>query len=105
MDIKVKKRLLWAIFFSICFMVFLLKRVDWKHFSLIAGRLDIKDLIIACIVYILANLVRTFRFCKLDHTDKKLIHWWNINQFYNFITATLPGGLGEAATAYALKRY
>ena len=53
----------------------------------------------------LGNLVRSFRFNKLDHTDKKLSHWWTINAFYNFITATLPGGAGEAATAYVLKRF
>lgn len=105
MDIKVKKRLLWAIFISIGFMVFLLLKVDWRHFSFIADRLDIKNLITAYGVFILANLVRTFRFYRLDHIGKKLTHWWNINAFYNFITATLPGGAGEAATAYVLKRF
>jgi uncharacterized protein (TIRG00374 family) len=37
--------------------------------------------------------------------DQRLIHWWNINAFYNLITATLPGGAGEAASAYVLKRF
>lgn len=72
---------------------------------MIAGRMDIKYLIASCSVFIFGNLVRTFRFRQLDHTDKKLTHWWNINAFYNFITATLPGGAGEAATAYVLKRF
>jgi len=105
MDIKVKKRLLWAIIISIGFMFFLLLRIEWEHFSLIAGRLDIKTLIAAYCVFILGNLVRTFRFYKLDHMDNKLTHWWNINAFYNFITSTLPGGAGEAVTAYVLKRF
>lgn len=105
MDIKVKKKLLWAILFSTGFTLFLLLRVDWKHFSLIAGRLDIKVLIAAYSVFLLGNIVRTFRFFKLDHMNKKLTHWWYISAFYNFITATLPGGSGEAATAYALKRF
>jgi hypothetical protein len=105
MEIKIKKSLMWAILISIGFMVVLLLRIEWKHFSLIAGRFDIKYLIISCIVYILANLVRAFRFCKLDHKDNKLFHWWHINAFYNFMTATLPGGAGEAATAYILKRF
>jgi hypothetical protein len=105
MDIKVKKRLLWAILFSVCFMVILLLRVEWKHFSLIAGRLDIKDILTALSVFSLGNLVRAYRFKQIDHTDNKLTHWWNINAFYNFLTATLPGGTGEAATAYVLKRF
>jgi len=104
MDNKIKKRILWAILFSIVFMVFLLLRVEWKQFLLISDRLDIKYLIIACIVYLLANLIRAFRFCKLDHKDKNLVHWWHINAFYNFITSTLPGGVGEAASAFVLKR-
>ena len=105
MDIKAKKRLLWAILFSICFTGYLLIRVDWKHFSLLAARLDMKYLIAAYCVFLLGNLVRTFRFYNLDHMNKKLTHWWYISAFYNFITATLPGGAGEAATAYVLKRY
>jgi hypothetical protein len=105
MDIKARKKLLWAILFSIGFLVFLLMRVEWKHFSLIAVRLDIKDLIAACSVFILGNLVRTFRFYHLDHMDNRLTLWWNLNAFYNFITATLPGGAGEAATTYVMKRF
>ena len=105
MDIKVKNKLLLAVLFSTAFMVFLLMRVDWQHFSLIAGRLDLKYLTVACSLFIFGNFVRAVRFSKLDHTGKKLVHWWNINAFYNFITATLPGGTGEAAMAYILKRF
>ncbi len=104
MEIKVKKRLLWAMLFSSCFMVFLLMRVDWNHFSLIAGRLDKKYFISSVCVFILGNFIRALRFHTLDHTGNKLLHWWNINAFYNIITATLPGGAGEATTAYFLKR-
>lgn len=104
MEIKAIKRLFWAILISAGFTAFLLSRIEWKQFPLIANRLDLKYLIAACSLFILANLVRAFRFYKLDHTDKKLAHWWNINAFYNFITATLPGGAGEAATIYVLKR-
>jgi hypothetical protein len=105
MDIKVKKRLLWAILFSILFLVFLLTRVEWTHFSMIAESLDSRWLIAAYCVFLLGNLVRAFRFIQLDHTGNNLAHWWNANAFYNFMTATLPGGAGEAATAYGLKKY
>ncbi len=98
------KKLVWAVLISIGFMFFLLTRVEWKHFSLIVSRLDITYLIIASIVYLLANFVRAFRFCKLDHMDNKLSHWWHLNAFYNFMTSTLPGGAGEGASAYVLKR-
>ena len=105
MNIKAKKKLLWAILFSIGFTGFLLLKVDWVHFHSIADKLNIKVLIIAYCVYLLSNLVRTFRFYKLDHINQKLAHWWYISAFYNFITATLPGGSGEASTAYILKRF
>ncbi|RJR19636.1 MAG: UPF0104 family protein [Nitrospiraceae bacterium] len=105
MDKKVKKRLLLAMIFSTGFMFFLLKKVDGSHFSLIASRLDMKYFISSWGVFILGNFIRTLRFHKLDHTGNRLIHWWNINAFYNFTTATLPGGAGEAATVYILKRF
>jgi hypothetical protein len=62
-------------------------------------------LVAAFCIFSLGNLVRSFRFVQLDHTDKKLTHWWNTNALYNLMTATLPGGAGEAATAYVLKRF
>lgn len=105
MDIKIKKRLLWAILLSICFMIFLLARVELKHFSLIAGRVDVAVLITAFGVFVLGNFIRAIRFHKLDHTENTLMHWWNLTSFYNIVTATLPGGAGEAATAYVLKRF
>lgn len=105
MEIKVKKKLFIAVFFSACFMVFLLMRVEWDHFRLIAGRLSVRDLLAAFGVFIFSNLMRALRFRKLDHTGGKLLQWWNLNAFYNLITATLPGGAGEAATAYVLKRF
>ncbi|RJQ56245.1 MAG: UPF0104 family protein [Nitrospiraceae bacterium] len=104
MDLKVKKRLLLAILFSVCFMVVLLMKVDWRHFSLIAGRLEKKYILSSIFMFFFANFIRTLRFHKLDHTGNKILHWWNINALYNIVTATLPGGAGEAATAYILKR-
>ena len=105
MEIKIKKKLFLAVLFSICFMVFLLNRVEWEQFRSIAVRLNIKYIAPALLVFLLGNLMRAFRFIKLDHTGEKLIHWWNVNAFYNFITATLPGGSGEAASTYVLKRF
>ena len=105
MDIKVKKKLLLATCISVALMSFMIKKIDWEHFSLIASRIDLKYLMASCSVFILGNLVRSFRFIQLDHTHNTLTHWWNINAFYNFITANLPGGTGEVATAYVLKRF
>ncbi len=105
MDIKVKKKLLWAVLLSIVFMVFLIMRIDWQQFSLITERTNIKGLTVACGIFMFSNLLRAARFNKLDHMGGKLTHWWNITGFYNIITATLPGGAGEAATVYVLKRF
>jgi len=41
----------------------------------------------------------------MDHMGNNLVHWWVVNHIYSFITATLPGGAGEPATAYLLKRF
>lgn len=105
MDNKAKTKLVLAVLFSVVFMAFLLSRVELEQFSLIADRVDVKGLIIAWIIFVVANIVRAVRFNKLDHTGNKLIHWWNITAFYNVTTATLPGGVGEAASAYVIKRY
>ena len=105
MDIRVKKRLLWASLLSAFIMALLLLKVDWSHFSLIAGRIDILYFFLAFFLYFLANLMRSIRFCKIDHAGNKLSHWWSMNQIYNLVTATLPGVSGEAFTAYLLKRF
>jgi uncharacterized membrane protein YbhN (UPF0104 family) len=86
-------------------MAFMLYRVDWKHFAAIAGRINKTDLLISFLLLALANLVRSFRFYQLDYMGHVMSLWWIMNQIYNFITATLPGGAGEAVTVYMLKRF
>lgn len=105
MDIKIKKRLLWATALSVILMALLLSKVDWDHFLSIAKRVDILYFSLSFVLLLGGNYIRAFRFYKIDHTGNKLSHWWIINQIYNFITATLPGGAGEAATAYMIKRF
>jgi len=105
MHIKEKKALFGAILISAVLMSFLLVKVEWNQFTLIAGRLNIKELLSAYCVFIVGNIIRSYRFSQLDYTGNKLKYWWNINVFYNFITSTLPGGAGEAVTAYVLKRF
>lgn len=51
-----------------------------------------------------ANLIRAERFRLLDGNRRGLPHWWVATQVYNFVTSTLPGGLGEVATAYLFRR-
>ncbi len=102
---EIKKKLFLAIIFSIFSMVFLHSRVEWDHFSLITQRLDMRYMAATCAVYLFANFIRALRFCKLDHMNNGTVHWWHINAFYNVITSTLPGGAGEAASAYVLKRF
>jgi hypothetical protein len=104
MNIKIKKRLMLAIFVSVCFMVILLMKVDWEHFLQIAERLKKKYILSSFCMFSFGNFVRTLRFRKLDHTRNRVLRWWNINALYNVVTATLPGGAGDATTAYILKR-
>ncbi|MEW6601562.1 MAG: lysylphosphatidylglycerol synthase domain-containing protein, partial [Nitrospirota bacterium] len=100
-----KKKLLLALLFSMVFVWILLSRVEWDQFSKITGRLDMTGLVIAFTVFMFSNYIRAIRFNQLDHTEKRVVHWWNITAFYNVVTATLPGGAGEAATAYVIKRF
>jgi hypothetical protein len=95
----------WAVFIAAIFTALLLYIVDWRHFSSLADRIVIEDLIIAFGLLLLSNVIRSFRFCTLDHVWRKLPPWLVINNLYNFMTATLPGGIGDVATAYFLKRY
>lgn len=104
-DSQMKKKILLALLFSMVFVWLLLSRIEVGQFSRIAGRLDITGFITACFIFTLANVIRALRFDKLDHTGRKPVHWWNITAFYNVVTATLPGGAGEAATAYVIKRF
>jgi uncharacterized protein (TIRG00374 family) len=100
------KKLLWALLLSVTFMTILLYGVDWTHFFLIAEKLEVNKLIVAFGVLLLANMARSWRFYTLDHfTKKKYTPWVIINKVYNYLTATLPGGVGEATTAYLIKRY
>lgn len=86
-------------------MLFLLHKVDWADFRSIGERLVIKNLVIAFAALLISNLIRSYRFLILDHTNNKYTPWLIMNNIYNFLTATLPGGIGEAATAYLLRRY
>jgi uncharacterized protein (TIRG00374 family) len=104
-DIKTRKKLIYAALFSAGFMYFLLRRIEWDHFDSIAENIELSEILISFLLFAAANVVRTYRFYRMDHIGKKLVQWWNVNNFYNAITATLPGGAGEVATAYALKRF
>lgn len=106
MNSGMTKKLLWAVFLSLSFMALLLYGVDWTHFSSIVDRLKINVLFAAFGALLLANLVRSWRFYMLDHSKKnKFTSWLIINKLYNWLTATLPGGVGEVATVYLIKRY
>ena len=105
MDIQIKKKLLWAVTLSVTLTAVLLLKIDLSQFPLIAARMDRNQMLIACSVFFIANIIRTYRFYKLDTANNKLGHWWLMNQIYNFMTSTLPGGAGEVATVYLLKRF
>lgn len=105
MDNKIKKRLLWAGFWSIVIMAVLLIKVDWEQFSAVVERITFINLLYSFLLLLLANFIRTLRFRKMDHLNDKLSQWWIMNQIYNFMTATLPGGAGEIVTVYLLNKF
>ncbi len=105
MNSATTKKIVWAVFLSLAFMYILLHRVDWADFRAIGDRLVIKNLLIAFVAILSSNLIRSYRFLILDHVSNKYTPWFIMNNIYNFLTATLPGGVGEAATVYLLRRY
>lgn len=89
---------------SVVIMAVLLVRVDWEHFAQIADRINIGDLFLSFSLLFIANFIRSMRFQILDHTGNRLSDWWVMNQIYNLITVTLPGGPGDLAAVYLLKK-
>jgi hypothetical protein len=49
MNNKAKKKLFWAILFSLCFTAFLLVRVDWNHFPEVIARINISNFLLLII--------------------------------------------------------
>lgn len=100
----VKKRILTAAIVSAAIAAYLINRTDWSVFYAIAGRVVARYLIISFLLLLLANIIRSYRFRSLCYDSRGLIHWWIMNQTYNMMTSTLPGGSGEAAMVYIFKR-
>jgi uncharacterized protein (TIRG00374 family) len=100
----VKKSLGWAFVVSAIFLVPIYLLTDWQQLLHILRHVSIDYLLAAFFVLFVANVVRAIRFRLLDHTRQRLLFWWLVNQVYNLMTATLPGGAGEAATVLVLKR-
>ena len=100
-----KKKILFALAASLVFLSFLSRIIEWDNFEKIFSRVDSTQFFIGFVFLVLANLVRTIRFRVMDEHGHSLGRWWFMNQNYNLMTATLPGGVGEVATAWILKRY
>ena len=99
-----KKSLIWAFIFSVAFFIPLYFLTDWWQLLHILQHVSTDYLLAGFVVFFLANVARAIRFRLLDRTQQPLLFWWVVNQAYNLMTATLPGGAGEAATVLALKR-
>ena len=101
-----KKQIIWATALSVMFLVPLIMMTDRSHIERVIHRVSFGYFFASFLVLFSANIVRSHRFVKLDHTSGQgLFNWWVINQVYNLATATLPGGTGEIATAYILRRF
>ena len=100
-----KKKILLALLASIIFLVLLSRIIEWSNFKKIFVRTEFTVFFVGFIYLLMANLARSIRFRVMDEHGHNLGRWWFLNQNYNLMTATLPGGVGEMATAWILKRY
>jgi len=83
----------------------MLKRINWGEFRKFGSIADYGMIGAGFGALFLANIVRALRFRHLDPLRQKFGSWWVMGQAYNLMTATFPGGTGEMATAYLLKRF
>jgi len=98
------KKILLSIIISSVFVYFILQKIDLRGLVEIQKNINYDELLIGFIILIFANVVRAKRFQIIDSQDLALTQWWIISQIYNMFTAMLPGGSGEALTAYMLKK-
>jgi uncharacterized membrane protein YbhN (UPF0104 family) len=94
-----------AVLISVGFLFFVLKRINWREFVNFGNAADYGMIAAGFGALFLANVVRALRFRHLDPLRQKFGSWWVMGQAYNLMTATFPGGTGEVATAYLLKRF
>lgn len=99
-----QRKLLFSFLVAALFLIPMLHLIDLSAFLERLRRIDANGLVVAFLILAAANFVRSFRFERLDDGGISLSNWWIINGFYNAITATFPGGVGEAVTAFAMKK-
>lgn len=99
-----QRKVLFSLLVAAVFLIPLLRAVELPDLLKNLDRIDLRGLGIAFLVLAAANVVRSFRFERLDNGRLGLSRWWIINGLYNVITATFPGGVGEAVTAFAMKK-
>ncbi len=99
-----RRRLFLSILISIIFIVPIVRALNFNSLEEIVRRANVWYLLAGFCSLALANVIRTYRFRELDHSHAGLVQWWIMNSVYNASTATLPGGAGEAVTAFLIKK-
>lgn len=97
-------RIVTATCISLVFIYLFATHLHLAQLATMLGRIDSGWLIAGILVLGAANLIRSDRFKLLDGRRHGLGYWWVTTQIYNLTTSTLPGGLGEIATAYLFRR-
>ena len=100
-----KKKILLSTIITLVSLILIFKIIDWKTIISLTKELKTSQIIIAFLFLSLANVIRSLRFYKLNYHEQSFVNWWITAQIYNMMTATLPGGFGEAVTAYILKKF
>lgn len=98
------RKLAFTVIIALLFLSFIIWKIDWSTIDQIFRNINISLLVFGFLILFIANFIRSIRFSTLDLHGHSVARWWIITQLYNAITATLPGGAGEAVTIYTLKQ-
>ena len=97
-------RVLLAVVVSVFFVAFFATRLRFSEIAGVLRHVHVTWLLLGAGVLGVANVMRAERFRLLDRNQHDISYWWVTTQVYNFATSTLPGGVGEMATAYFFRR-
>lgn len=98
------KKITLSVLISIFVIVILSMFMEFDSIRGILQRMCLGELVVGFLFIILANIVRSMRFSTLEGGNNDLKKWLVVNQIYNLMTATFPGGIGELSTAWILKK-
>ena len=93
-----RKKLFFIVIFSVFTIVFLIQLyniVDLEFLELVVTSINFVYLFFAFVLYLVVNLLRTYRFKKIYEDKISFVRMYEINSIHNFFNHIIPYRLGE----------